>query len=308
MIWGMNWKEQMPARVVTRFAPSPTGHLHLGHVANAVWTWGLARATGGLVVLRMEDHDRGRCRPEYEASILEDLAWLGLHAEFGENELRAGGPCAYRQSDHPERYAEALRVLEARARVYGCGCSRRELLARGARAARGEDLRYDGFCRARDVRVPPAGVRVHLPPGPVNFSDLRLGAQVQSPAEETGDLLLRERNGFWTYQFCVVVDDAADGVTLVVRGTDILASTGRQIRLASLLGMSSPATWLHHPLILAQDGHKLSKREAAQGIRELRAAGRSPQAVLGEAAYRTGLTEEPGLLDVDELSGLFTRA
>jgi len=302
----IDWS-RMPARVVTRFAPSPTGHLHLGHVANAVWTWGVARAAGGEVVLRMEDHDRGRCRAEYEASILDDLAWLGLRADHGEDALRAGGPCAFRQSDHPERYAEALCVWSARAQVYGCGCSRRELVARGARTA-GDELRYDGFCRARRA-LPPAGVgvRIAMPDRTVTFHDLRLGPQVQHPAQQSGDVLLRERNGYWTYQCCVVVDDAADGISLVVRGTDILASTGRQILLAESLGIHGPATWLHHPLILADDGRKLSKREAAQGIRELRAAGWSPEHLLGEAAWRTGLLEVAAPISVGDLPGLFAQ-
>ena len=302
----INWSE-MPAQVVTRFAPSPTGHLHLGHVANAIWTWGVARAAGGQVVLRMEDHDRGRCRAEYEASILEDLAWLGLRADIGEDALRAGGACAYRQSDHPERYAAALERLGTRSQVYGCGCSRREVAARTGHATTGDEMRYDGFCRARGIAMASAGVRVALATEAVHFKDLVLGKQEQYPAEQVGDLLLRERNGFWTYQLCVVVDDAADGVTLVVRGTDILASTGRQILLGSMLGETRRMAWLHHPLILAEDGHKLSKREAAQGIRELREAGWSPEAVLGEAAFRTGLIAAARALSVDELQTLFPR-
>jgi glutamyl-Q tRNA(Asp) synthetase len=299
---------RLSPRPVTRFAPSPTGHLHLGHVANAVWIWGIARALGGTVVLRMEDHDRGRCRAEFEASILEDLAWLGLHADAGEAELRAGGPCAFRQSDCLAHYDDALAQLCERANVYGCACSRKEIAARLPEAvAQRDEHPYDAYCRVLGLPQRPLhGVRVALPDEEVHFTDARLGPQRQRPAQQCGDLLLRERNGYWSYQFCVVVDDMRDGVNLVVRGTDILASTGRQILLARLLGAAAPPQYLHHPLILAEDGRKLSKREAAQGIRELRAAGAVPEAVLGDAAYRTGLIAVPRPLTAAELPGLFT--
>lgn len=294
---------------VTRFAPSPTGRLHLGHVANAVWTWGLARATGGKIVLRMEDHDRGRCRPEFEAQILEDLAWLGLQADDGEAELRAGGPCCYRQSDCTPRYEAALEVLCARAPVYGCACSRKVLAERASTpppAVEVDENPYDAYCAVLGLPLrPPHGVRVALGDAAVQFEDACLGPQSQRPLQQCGDLLLRERNGFWSYQFCVVVDDLAHGVNLIVRGTDILASTGRQILLRRALGGGDDLLYLHHPLILAPDGRKLSKREAAQGIHELRALGQSPESVLGEAAYRTGLLDAPRALAAHDLAGLF---
>lgn len=300
------YKAALPARPVTRFAPSPTGHLHLGHVANAVWTWGLARALGGTVVLRMEDHDRGRCRPEYEASILKDLAWLGLAADRGEAELRSQAPCAFRQSDHGERYMAALARLEERGTVYGCGCSRKAIQTRTGQAE-GEENPYDNYCRALGISAgPELGLRVPLPGHEVTFLDALLGEIRQCPARQCGDLLVRERNGYWTYQFCVVVDDAADGVDLVVRGQDLLASTGRQILLRELLGEASGPAYVHHPLIRAVDGQKLSKRDAAQGIRELRGAGRGPASVLGEAAHRTGLLATPEEVCADDLAGLFS--
>lgn len=283
-------------RPITRFAPSPTGHLHLGHVANAVWTWGLARALGGEVVLRMEDHDRGRCRPEFEASILEDLDWLGLHPDR---------PGFERQSDHPERYISALEDLAARAEVYACACSRKEIAARTPQRVGDEEHPYDNHCRElRHALQPDLGVRVALSGEEVDFTDARLGPLRQIPARQCGDLLLRERNGLWTYQFCVVVDDFADGINLIIRGEDILASTGRQILLARMLGHTHALVYVHHPLIHAPDGRKLSKREAAQGIRELRAAGHSPESVLGEAAHRTGLAPSPTPLRVEDLSEL----
>lgn len=285
-------------RYITRFAPSPTGHLHLGHVANAVWTWGIAQALGAKVLLRMEDHDRGRCRPEYEASILEDLAWLGLNTGCAGFE---------RQSDHPERYADSLDLLRIRGGVYGCVCSRKAIAARGGPGEGTDELPYDGHCRKLgNALSADRGVRVALPEEAVEVDDLLLGTLKQRPLHQCGDLLLRERNGYWTYQFCVVVDDIADGVNLVIRGQDILPSTGRQILLARMLGQSVPPAYIHHPLISAPDGRKLSKREAAQGIRDLRAAGQSPESVLGEAAHRTGLAASAAPISATDLARLFS--
>lgn len=284
-------------RPITRFAPSPTGHLHLGHVANAVWTWGLARALGGEVILRMEDHDRGRCRAEFEASILDDLAWLGLAADR---------PGLARQSDHPQRYARCLELLAGRAEVYGCACSRKLIAARMSAPPGEDESPYDNHCRALGLALEPdRGVRVALPREAVEFEDFLLGSLRQRPSQQCGDLLLRERNGYWTYQFCVVADDIADGIDLVVRGVDILPSTGRQLLLARMLGHDVAPTYVHHPLINAPDGRKLSKREAAQGIRELRAAGRSAESVLGEAAFLTGLSNANAPISAVDLARLF---
>ena len=286
----------LPIRPVTRFAPSPTGYLHLGHVSNAVWTWGIARAAGGTVLLRIEDHDRGRCRPEYERAIREDLEWLGLLPDRQS-----------RQSDDAEVYREALERLGRTAHLYGCRCSRADIARRiESEPADGEERRYPGTCR--DLGIPlhdGAGCRVELGEETVGLDDLRLGPQQQTPARQCGDLLLRDPTGNWTYQLCVTVDDARQGVTLVIRGEDLLTSTGRQILLGSMLGRGHPAVFLHHPLIVNEQGAKLSKRDRATGIRELRAGGRSPESVLGEAAWRTGLLPELRPVGVSELAGLF---
>ena len=286
----------LPVRPATRFAPSPTGYLHLGHVSNAVWTWGIARSSGGTVLLRIEDHDRGRCRPEYERAIREDLEWLGLHPDRES-----------RQSDDTESYREALDRLQGAARVYGCRCSRADIARRtGSPPADGEELPYPGTCRG--LGIPPGeghGIRVMLGDETIRFDDIQLGHQQQTPARQCGDLLLRDGTGNWTYQLCVTVDDARQGITLVIRGEDLLGSTGRQILLGKMLGRDQPAAFLHHPLIMNHQGVKLSKRDRATGIRELRAAGRSPGSVLGEAAWRTGLLPEPRPLGVSELAGHF---
>src|SRR5437773_1575341 len=177
------------AAIISRFAPAPTGYLHLGHIVNAVYVWRETRARNGRILLRFEDHDRQRSRPEFEAAILDDLAWLGF------------------APDEP----------------------------------------------------------------PVR------------PSEQCGDLLLRDRDGNWTYQFAATVDDYVQGVTLVIRGDDLLASTGRQLQLARLLGRAQPPEFLHHPLIMKSPTQKLSKSDRDTGIRDLRAAGWTPAQVIERA-------------------------
>lgn len=292
---------RIPPRPTTRFAPSPTGYLHLGHVANAVWVWGVAQATGGRVLLRIEDHDRGRSRPEYERAILEDLDWLGL-APGGQTRL-------LRQSDQDRAYGRAALHLGRQSPVYACRCSRADI-ARSLKAdglEEWDELRYPGTCR--DLRLSPAdglGIRVTMGEESVSFDDLRLGPQRQTPALQCGDLLLRDSTGNWTYQLCVTVDDMRQRVDLVIRGEDLLASTGRQILLAARLGRTEPALFLHHPLLRNEGGQKLSKKDGAAGIRELRAFGENAGDVLGRAAYRTGLLSSPRPLRADRLGELFT--
>jgi glutamyl/glutaminyl-tRNA synthetase len=273
------WRARFSAPPVTRFAPSPTGYLHIGHVVNAIYVWGIARALGGTVRFRMEDHDRIRCRQAFEAALLEDLDWLGFVPDSGLDPL-------VRQSDTPEVYADWLARLAHTHHVYACACSRRDI--------GGE--RYGGRCR--DRRLPfgsGVGIRVVLEDGEERFDDLRHGLVSQRPATQCGDLLLRDRDGHWTYQFAAVVDDIRQGVTLVIRGDDLLSSTGRQIQLARLLGRSEPPAFLHHPLLYAAPGVKLSKVNRDTGIRELRQQGIAPEVVIGRAAAAAGLLghEEP---------------
>jgi glutamyl/glutaminyl-tRNA synthetase len=295
---------RLPARPVTRFAPSPTGRLHLGHLANAIHVWGLARALGGRVLLRIEDHDRERARPEFERGILDDLAWLGFVPDHPSLRAFAAGPCAGRQSDHPERYQASLARLAANGLTYWCDCSRQRIL-RDAGTSGGE-LRYDGRCRDRGLG-PGAGrgIRVRLSPGVERFEDGCLGPVEQEPAFQCGDLLLRDRLGRWTYQFAVVVDDLVDGVDLVVRGTDLLSSTGRQIGLARLLGRPEPPVYVHHALLLGPTGEKLSKSNRDTGLGELRADGVSPEIAIGRAAAALGLIDRPRPLGAIETGALF---
>jgi glutamyl-tRNA synthetase/glutamyl-Q tRNA(Asp) synthetase len=278
--------------IISRFAPAPTGFLHLGHVVNAVHVWGETRARGGRVLLRIEDHDRQRSRRQYEDAILEDLAWLGFEADEP----------LVRQSDRHDIYLQALETLRRQGLVYACSCSRAEIEAAGGRPADAEamlraasdsspELRYPGTCRSRRVADGPGtGLRVRLEPSVERFVDLRLGPQEQRPSEQCGDLLVRDRDGNWTYQFAATVDDFVQGVTLVVRGVDLLASTGRQIQLARLLGRAEPPAFLHHGLIMKPSSagagaprQKLSKSDGDTGVRELRAAGWAPAEVIAHA-------------------------
>ena len=263
--------------MLTRYAPSPTGSLHLGHVVNAIYVWGMARAAGGRVLLRMEDHDRMRCRPEYEAGILEDLEWLGFEPDEGLVPL-------LRQSDRDEVYREALNRLRQTHHVYACECSRKHVA--------GE--RYDGFCRGRGLDDRPGrGLRVQIDDGVERFDDRFLGTLEQTPARQCGDLLLRDRDGHWTYHFAVTVDDLAHRITDVIRGEDLATSAGRQLRLRRMLGGIDAPRFAHHPLILKPSGEKLSKSAADTGVRELRRAGVSAAEVIGRAAAAVGLIDEP---------------
>jgi glutamyl-tRNA synthetase/glutamyl-Q tRNA(Asp) synthetase len=287
--------------MLTRFAPAPTGYLHLGHVANALYVWGAARARGAQVLLRVEDHDRQRCRPEYEEALLDDLDWLGLRPDVGATSEFRAGPSLYRQSDNYPAYEAAVeQLLGAGRHVYACDCSRRDLAGPGE-AVPDREVPYRGRCRERNLaRGPGRGLRLELGAGPERFDDLRLGPQEQDPDRQCGDLLIRDRLGNWTYQFAVVVDDMRHGVELVVRGEDLLPSTGRQIRLGRLLGRPAPPAFLHHPLIRKPGGEKLSKAAGDTGVRELRARGESPESLFGRALAGLGLLASPRPVSLPE--------
>ena len=274
---------------VTRFAPSPTGYVHLGHIVNAIYTWGLARAMGGRVLLRVEDHDRIRSKPEFIDALLEDLDWLGFRADEGREPL-------LRQSERDDIYRAALERLRARGRVYACDCSRTDI--------GGE--RYGGRCRDRGLREDPGrGVRIRIDNGPARALDLLTGPMEQVPSEQCGDLLVKDRDGQWTYQFAATVDDWHQGVTLVIRGVDLESSTGRQVALARLLGRHEPPMFLHHPLILDAQGRKLSKSAGDTGVRELRARGMTAADVIGLSASAVGLAATPQPIEASNVPALF---
>lgn len=298
----------MPARFLTRFAPSPTGFLHLGHVVNAIYVWGLARALGGRVLLRLEDHDRSRCRPGFEAAILDDLGWLGLEPDIPSIAALRDGTSLYRQSDNDVIYRQAIGQLARMELLFACDCSRKTVASQSP-AGVNEEPRYPGRCESRGLADGPGrGLRLRMASGLEPFNDGLLGPQLQDPEQQCGALLLRDRSGQWTYHLAVTVDDWRHGIDLVVRGEDLLASTGRQLRLARLLGRPRPPVYLHHPLVYRPDGTKLSKANRDAGVRDLRASGRTPEEVLGLAAHACGLTDAPQPVGPAGLATLFDRA
>lgn len=274
-------------RTRTRFAPSPTGDLHLGGAWTALASWVVAKRAGGVSLLRVEDLDGPRVVKGSEEAILEDLLWLGL----GWDERMP------RQSERSEAYARAVATLEARGLVYPCDCSRADIALVAHAPHPGEESVYPGTCRdkdpARTMKRPPA-LRVRVPGANVSISlsDGALGAVSQSLAREVGDFVLRRGDGVYAYQLAVVVDDAAGGVTDVVRGADLLDSTARQIWLARTLGLPVPA-YTHVPLVTGPDAARLEKRSPSATVRGLRAAGVAPERILGRLAHGLGLAPEP---------------
>ena len=277
---------ELKLRPTTRFAPAPTGFLHIGHVLNAIYVWGVASAIGARVLLRVEDHDRQRSRVAYDRALIEDLAWLG----FEPDEIM-------RQSERDAVYENALERLRTAGLTYACDCTRKQL-AEGT---------YPGTCRDRGLdAAPDRGIRVRMGPGAESFDDLLLGPQRQIPEQQSGDVLLRDRHGLWTYQFAATVDDYVQGVTHVIRGDDLLDSTGRQMHLARLLGRSEAPAFLHHPLVMKSQTQKVSKSDADTGVRDLRSEGWTPGRVIGHTALLAGLLPGESSLAVSDLASLVT--
>jgi glutamyl/glutaminyl-tRNA synthetase len=299
--------DRLPRAPVTRFAPSPTGRLHLGHLLNALYVWGIARATGGTVVLRVEDHDRQRSRHEHEAVMLDDLDRLGLRPDRPSTDDLRAGPSPYRQSDDDAPYAAAVALLRARGLVYACECSRADVAGwTGGRAVAPAGAGCPGGCRERALsEAPHRAQRVALGDGEETVDDLLLG-RWSGPVAPWGDPVVRDRLGNRGYTLCVVVDDARQGVDLVIRGRDLRDATPFQVRLRRALGIAGPPAYLHHPLVLRPDGAKLSKANDDTAIRELLGAGVRPAELFGMAAAAAGLRPTPEPIDPDRIGDLFT--
>ena len=267
-----------------RLAPSPTGYLHRGHAATFLAAQRRAREHGGSLVLRVEDLDRERCKPTFVQALEEDLRWIGLDWREGPD---IGGPFGpYRQSERLDFYLAAWRRLAAAGVIYPCTCSRRDV-ERAARAPHADehDPLYPGTCRPARPAVPspstPAGVnwRLRTAPGErVGFTDRCAGAQEYVAGRDFGDFVLWRRDGVPSYQLAVVVDDAAMGITEVVRGADLLEATAQQILLYRALGLTTPA--FHHCALLTDaKGVRLAKRAGAHSLRALREAGVDPASI-----------------------------
>jgi glutamyl-tRNA synthetase len=288
-----------------RFAPSPTGDLHLGSAATALVAWLSARAAVGELVLRIEDLDGPRTLSGMAERQLDDLRWLGLDWDEGPDVGGAAAP--YRQSERSEHYDAALARLDAAGLIYACDCSRAEIARVTSAPHPGDEgPRYPGTCRERATgpwKRPPA-LRLRVPPGMVGVYDALQGRIEQDVAETVGDFVLRRGDGAYAYQLAVVVDDLAMGISEVVRGADLLGSAPRQALLARLLGAAPPA-FAHGPLVLAPDGTRLAKRAHGATLRDQRAAGAQPGDVLAALATLLGL--EPAA-SLDELRRTFDRS
>jgi glutamyl-tRNA synthetase len=297
-----------------RFAPSPTGPLHLGNARTALVSWLAARAAGGRYAMRVEDLDTARVRPGLEARILEELRWLGLDWDEGPD---VGGPHApYRQSERLDAYAAALARLREAGLVYPCFCSRAEVAA-AAQAPHGpsdEGPRYPGTCAGLSVAEAKRRSAARRPswrfraaPGPVRFVDGVHGACEVDVAAEVGDFVVARADGVPAYQLAVVVDDAAMEISDVVRGDDLLSSTGRQLLLYAALG-AAPPRFAHVPLVVGEDGERLAKRHGALSLGELRSRGADPRAVAGLLAALSGLAAPGARVAPRELVAAFSLA
>ncbi len=300
------------SRPRVRFAPSPTGHLHVGNVRTALFNWLFARGHGGTFVLRIEDTDRQRSSVESEASMLDDITWLGLDWDEGPG---VGGPFApYRQSERLDFYAGQARALLSSGHAYYCFCAPDRLDAeRQAAMAAGQPPKYSGRCRAIDrgeaerrvAAGEPAAVRFAVPPGrDVTFQDLVRGA-VTFNTDVIGDPVIVRSGGHPAYNFAVVVDDAAMKITHVIRGEDHISNTPRQLLLYEAMGAALPA-FAHLSMVLGPDHAPLSKRHGATSVAEFRDRGYLPEALLNYLAllgWSPGDNEE--ILPVAEIARRF---
>ena len=289
---------------VGRLAPSPTGLLHLGHARSFLLAWWHVRARGGRVLMRMEDLDAPRVRPGMLGAALRDLEWLGLDWD-GPVELQSAGL---------DRIQGAAGALLERGLAYPCVCTRGELRAASAPHAGDGELRYPGTCRGRfdslDVAERrtgrQAGVRFRVPPGVVAIEDGIAPPLSLDVERDIGDFLIRRRDGTPAYQLAVVVDDARQGVTEVLRGDDLLPSTARQWHLQRALELPHP-DWFHVPLVVDAEGRRLAKRADDLSLAELRETGVDPRAVVAWAARSAGL-DAPGRVGATEVVPVFDLA
>ena len=273
-----------------RYAPSPSGRMHLGNLCCCLLAWLSAKSKGGQVLLRIEDLDTLRCPRVFADAIVDDLAWLGLSADGPD-------PVPY-QSERSELYQHYYDVLADRGLVYPCFCSRSQLHAASAPHRSDGQVVYQGTCRglspeeiaAKQKHKAPAW-RVQVPDEVIGFTDGHMGWYEENLARDCGDFYLRRGDGVFAYQLAVVVDDALMGVTEVVRGADLLSSTPRQLWLYRELSLPAPQFY-HLPLLLAPDGRRLSKRDGDQSLANLRARF-SPEEVVGRLAFAVGLQDAP---------------
>ena len=271
---------------ITRLAPSPTGALHLGNAQSFLINWALARRFGWKILLRIDDLDTPRTKPNADRQALEDLRWLGVDWDEGP---------VYQSADL-RPYREALEQLKRLGLVYPCRCTRGDLIE-SASAPHGDshELRYPGTCRPPNGPADDSGCawRLIVPEETVEFVDQIQGRKSICPAQQVGDFVIWTKAGLPSYQLAVVLDDAASGVSDVVRGDDLIDSTGRQILLYRLLGVGPTPRYWHLPMVVGPDGRRLAKRHGDTRLAAFREAGCTPQQVIGLIANLLGLEAKP---------------
>lgn len=276
--------------VVGRFAPSPTGRMHAGNIYAALVSWLMAKSQGGSIVLRIEDLDRERSKPQFIDAVQRDFESLGLTWDAG----------PYYQHDRDDAYRTAFEELQKQGRIYPCFCSRADLHVASA-PHHGEKFIYPGTCKDLSPKEREAKSRTKHPAYRLSVDDVTLeindaiqGRYRQNLAYECGDFLVRRSDSAFAYQLAVVVDDATQGVNLVVRGVDLLCSTPQQVFLQRLLGLPHPG-YAHIPLLVSEQNRRLSKRDHDASLEELFLRYGSPAGVIGHIAYISGLaeTDEP---------------
>ncbi len=289
----------MGYRLRTRFAPTPSGYLHLGNAWSFVLTWLAARSQGGSIHLRIDDLDADRFRDEYLEDIFASLLWLGLDYDSGPRNA-AEFKAAHSQRHRIHRYQKALEVLAEKKSVYACECSREKI-----RRAVGDSGVYPGICRDRGLEFGSTTLRYRIPDGTVRVRDESGGAFALRPDRDMGDFGVRQKNGDPSYQLASVVDDEDMGINFVVRGLDLMPSTGAQLSLSSALGCEgfSQARFWHHDLVLDDAGKKLSKSENAESLRSLRERFSNPAPLYRFFARYLGADPEKVVSASDLLSG-----
>ena len=287
---------------IGRFAPTPSGRMHLGNVFSALMAWVSVRSQNGSFILRIEDLDIRAHNPQYTSLLLDDLQWLGLTWDRG----------PFFQSKRTELYQDALLKLKQQELLYPCFCSRADLHAAQAPHASDGAYVYAGTCRSLSKseceelskhKIP--ATRIRVPNKTYAFEDRVYGPTSQNLAESCGDFIVQRADGVFAYQLAVVVDDTDMDITEVVRGSDLLSSTPRQLYLQDMLGLSHP-TYAHLPLLVASDGRRLSKRNHDLDLGVLRSQGKTPEEILGFLAYCVGLAEENEPLSAVQIANRFS--
>ncbi len=278
-----------------RFAPSPTGRMHLGNVFSALLSWLSVKSKGGEWLLRIEDIDPQRSRQAYADLLMDDLQWLGLEWD---------GEPVY-QSQRSDIYEHYFEILRQQGFTYPCYCTRNDLLATQAPHESDGRVVYPGTCRHLPPQPDkPAATRLVVADDDITFCDGHYGRQIVNLARHVGDFIIRRKDGAWAYQLAVVVDDALMGITEVVRGRDLLLSSPQQVYLSQLLGFNSPC-FIHLPLLCNTAGQRLSKRDRSLDMESLRQRF-TPQEIIGRLAYLAGLQTEPQPLSAAELIPFFS--